>query len=62
MANSKDSTDLVALAISKGATAQLRTVVDQLADREAARVIYTELMQIARKLEDKYQFGKEKTK
>ena len=58
----KDSNDLVALAISKGATAQLRTVVDQLADREAARVIYTELMQVARKLEERFQFGKEKGK
>lgn len=50
----------ILLALAKGATAQLRAVIVELADRDVARVVYTEVMQVARRLEVRHGFGKEK--
>ena len=45
---------------AKGGTASLSLFADLIDDRDAARVIYAELKRIAKKLEDKHNFGKKK--
>jgi len=47
--------NLVVTAIAKGATAQLREVIEH-ADRETARPIYDELLRLAYKLAWKHEF------
>lgn len=53
-------TDKIYATLAKGAAAQLREIARQCEDREFARVIYTEILQVARMLKDKHGFGKEK--
>jgi len=45
--------------LAKGATAQLREIIDHCDDREAARYIYTELRRLAHVLAVKHRFPAE---
>jgi hypothetical protein len=48
--------NLVIKTLAKGATAELREIVENCDDRETARPIYTELLRLAHKLSHKFEF------
>lgn len=50
--------DIKAKVIAKSAAAQLRVVVRIIEDRDTARVLYSEITQIAKTLEKKHRFGR----
>lgn len=43
-------------AMSRGCLAEMREVIDLVDDRDHGRVIYAELLRLARKLADKHKF------
>lgn len=53
--------NLLILARAKGNTAELRVLAEKCENRDDARVIFTEILQIAKKLKDKHRFGEKKT-
>lgn len=53
-------TDKIYATLAKGATAELREIAKKCEDREVARGIYTEVLQVAKILKERFEFGKEK--
>ena len=51
---------IVVLTLAKGNLAELRHLVEKCLDRDDARVIYMEVCQIAKKLRDRHEFGKDR--